>query len=91
MPAPERKTSIKPSSREYEREEASTENSGWAHDKWTLTFLGDRDDMLVIIQLFEHESEAGSAVPVRNLLVNTVGEARYVPNDWDMSAESQVG
>lgn len=91
VPAPERKISIKPASREYDRTEATVESKGWASDQWNLTFPGNKDDMLAIIDLFEHESQAGSSVPVRKLLVDTLSEARYVPNDWDMSSERQQG
>lgn len=89
VPAPERNTSVKPTFRDYEREEASEENGGWACDRWTLTYMGDQDDMLAIVELFEHASYIGAAEPFRKKLVDTVGEARYVPNNWNMAKERE--
>lgn len=87
-PVPERESTIRPTLREYEREEASPENKGWACDKWTLTFMGDADDMLVLVELFEHESKPGAAETLRRKFEETVGEARYVPMNWRMQPES---
>ena len=86
-PVPERTTTIRPTLKEYEREDSSEHNNGWVCHRWTLTFMGDEDDMLAIVELFEHPSLTGAAEPIQQSLEDSLSAARYTPREWTMPVE----
>jgi hypothetical protein len=57
---------------------------GWVRHTWTLLFSDGEWDLLAILDLFHLPNCATEAALVRGAIAQTVPEALFVPDNWDM-------
>jgi hypothetical protein len=74
---------------EVKRDEEQDREDGWHSDRWQLTFSGDQQDMMAILELFWREADAEEARQYRPLLERTAHETRYIEGEWNMQLEAE--